>query len=94
MPSGDLPPEAELEMNRRYFLRRVAGTASWFVMTGRGYAFGKRSKGIPKFEATLPGLGPDGTNNWGNYITVLSPDTKTYPGIDYYEIVAQQFTQT
>jgi hypothetical protein len=26
-------------------------------------------------------------NNLGNYIPVLSPDTKTYPGTDYYEIV-------
>jgi FtsP/CotA-like multicopper oxidase with cupredoxin domain len=25
---------------------------------------------------------------------VLSPDTKSYPGTDYYEIIAKQFTQT
>jgi spore coat protein A len=43
---------------------------------------------------TLPGLGPDGANNIGNYLPVLSPDTTTFPGIDYYDVIASQFTQT
>jgi spore coat protein A len=63
-------------------------------MARYGYPFGQSPKGITKFRATLPGLGPDGANNLGNYIPVLSPDTKSYPGTDYYEIVARQFTQT
>ena len=65
------------------------------VAVGRyGWLLGRSPKGITKFRATLPGLGPDGANNLGNYIPMLSPDTKTYPGTDYYDIVAQQFTQT
>jgi hypothetical protein len=46
-----------------------------------------------KFLATLPGLGPGGQNNFGNYLPVLSPDTRTFPGTDYYQIVARRFTQ-
>jgi spore coat protein A len=68
----------------------AAGAAGWFAV-GR---YGRHPNGVAKFRVTLPGLGPDGANNLGNYLTVLSPDTKAYPGIDYYDIVARQFTQT
>jgi FtsP/CotA-like multicopper oxidase with cupredoxin domain len=85
-------------MNRRYFLRSAAGGAAGMaglLAVGRyAWVSGRSPKGISKFSATLPGLGPDGANNLGNFIPVLSPDTKTYPGIDYYDVVAQQFTQT
>jgi FtsP/CotA-like multicopper oxidase with cupredoxin domain/fibronectin type 3 domain-containing protein len=47
---------------------------------------GAISGGIRKFVDTLPGLGPQGANNLGNYIPVATPDTTTYPGSDYYEI--------
>lgn len=49
--------------------------------------------GIRKFVDTLPGLGPTGANNLGQYIPVATPDTKTFPGSDYYEIAAVQFTE-
>jgi len=50
--------------------------------------------GVPLFDATLPGLGPGGKNNYGNYISVLSPKANPmFPGADYYEIVAKQYTQ-
>ena len=68
--------------------------AGWYGLARFDWSPGRGTKRITKFHATLPGLGPDGANNLGNYIPVLSPDTKTYPGIDYYDIVAQQFTQT
>ena len=82
-------------MNRRHFLRKAAGVAGWFTIP-RSISFRRRNnpRNITKFSATLPGLGPDGANNLGNYIPVLTPDKRTYPGIDYYDIVAQQFTQT
>src|SRR5215470_14791261 len=80
-------------MHRRYFLRTMAGVAGWFVSTRPVYPRDKL-KGVVKFSATLPGLGPEHANNFGNYIPVLSPDTMTFPGTDYYHIVAQQFTQT
>ena len=51
------------------------------------------SGGIRKFVDTLPGLGPEGANNLGQYIPVAVPDTTTYPGSDYYEIAVVQYRE-
>ncbi len=48
---------------------------------------------LRKFVDSLPGLGPTGANNLGNYIPVAVPDTTTYPGSDYYEISLKEYTQ-
>ena len=68
----------------------VAGA---LLLRGRAWPFDQSPTGITKFLATLPALGPGGANNLGNYITVLSPNKTKYPGWDYYEIVAKQYTQ-
>ncbi len=49
--------------------------------------------GMRKFVDGLPGLGPTGANNLGQYIPVAHPDTITYPGSDYYEIGVVQYTE-
>ncbi len=49
--------------------------------------------GIRKFVDTLPGLGPAGANNLGQYIPVAVPDTTTYPDSDYYEIALVEYQQ-
>jgi spore coat protein A len=59
----------------------------------RAFPFDQSPLGVQKYLAGLPALGPGGANNFGNYISVLSPDKTKYPGSDYYEIVAKQFTQ-
>jgi FtsP/CotA-like multicopper oxidase with cupredoxin domain len=46
--------------------------------------------GIKKFVDTLPGLGPSGMNNIGQYIPVAQPDTATFPDTDYYVIAVVQ----
>jgi len=79
-------------MNRRLFLKTSAGLAGWLTVSR--YSFGNGLRKIRKFSVTLPGLGPDGANELGNYLPVLLPDTTTFPGTDYYNIVASQFTQT
>ncbi len=48
---------------------------------------------IRKFVDGLPGLGASGANNLGQFISVAKPDTKTYPGSDYYEIELRQFEE-
>jgi FtsP/CotA-like multicopper oxidase with cupredoxin domain len=48
--------------------------------------------GMRKFVDGLPGLGPGGANNLGQYISVANADTITYPGSDYYEIAAVEYT--
>lgn len=80
-------------MNRRQFFSTVAGGAAFLGLSRRAYSFGQSPAGVTKFVATLPGLGPGGANNFGNYIPVLSPNTVHFPGTDYYEIVARSFTQ-
>ena len=53
---------------------------------GSGYL----TAGIRKFVDTLPGLTEAGANNLGQYIPVAQPDTKTFPGTDYYVIAVVQ----
>ena len=54
---------------------------------GSGYVTGG---GIQKFVDGLPGLGPTGVNNLGQYIPVAVPDTTTFPKADYYVIAVVQ----
>lgn len=54
---------------------------------------GPFSGGIRKFVDTLPGLGPAGVNNLGQYIPVAVPDATTYPGSEYYEIALVDYTE-
>jgi FtsP/CotA-like multicopper oxidase with cupredoxin domain len=51
------------------------------------------SGGIRKFVDILPGLGPAGANNLGQFIPLAVPDTTTYPGSDYYQISLVNYTQ-
>ncbi len=47
--------------------------------------------GLRKFVDTLPGLGPAGANNLGQYIPVAVKDTTTYAGSEYYEIALVEY---
>ena len=51
------------------------------------------SGGIRKFVDSLPGPGPAGTNNLGQYIPIAVSDTTTYNGSDYYEIGLIEYTE-
>jgi spore coat protein A len=75
---------------RREFLKTtiVAGTALALFRGSEGkiWAYAQSPK-LRKFVAPLPGLGPDG-------IPVAAPTTNAaWPGADFYELSAQQFTQ-
>ncbi|MCZ7402398.1 MAG: multicopper oxidase domain-containing protein [Candidatus Methanoperedens sp.] len=54
---------------------------------------GTVSGGIRKFVDSLPGLGPAGANNIGQYIPIAVADTTTYNGSDYYEIGLVDYTE-
>lgn len=56
-------------------------------------ATGAISGGIRKFVDGLPGLGPSGANNLGQYLSIAVPDTTTYPGSDYYEIAVVEYIE-
>jgi spore coat protein A, manganese oxidase len=90
-------------MNRRTFLKMMGLTAASAAIpweydllrgfsTTRAYAFSQTPL-LQKFVDSLPGLGPAGANNLGQYLTVLTPDTTAFPGSDYYKVVASQYTQ-
>ena len=49
--------------------------------------------GIRKFVNSLPGLGPTGANNLGQYIPVAVADTTSYPGNDSYEIALVDYVE-
>ena len=48
---------------------------------------------LHKFIDRLPGLGPGGANNLGQYIPIATPDTTAFPGSDYYEIGLKDYTK-
>jgi spore coat protein A, manganese oxidase len=73
-------------INRRRFLQAGAGAAAFLAWPRRAYPFAQSPLGITKFTVPLPGLGPTG-------IPVLTPNKTKFPGTDYYEIEAAQFTQ-
>ncbi|HEY1272415.1 MAG TPA: twin-arginine translocation signal domain-containing protein, partial [Terriglobales bacterium] len=83
-------------VNRRDFLKisamAGAGLAASTLLTPRLFAFSQTTP-LRKFLIGLPGLGPGGANEMGNYIPVLSPDTTTFRGSDLYRITMGQFTQ-
>ncbi len=49
--------------------------------------------GLRKFVDGLPGLGAANANTRGQFLPVANPDTITFPGADYYEIAAIEFTE-
>src|ERR1700756_2997004 len=80
-------------VNRRQFVKGAAmvGTGALLLRT-RAWPFDQSPTNITKYAVTLPGLGPGGANNLGNYIQVLSNLTPN-TGTDNFQIVAKQFTQ-
>jgi spore coat protein A len=80
-------------INRRQFLRAGAAATAALAWPFRAFPFSQSLTPITKFQATLPGLGPTGANNFGNYIPVLVPDQMTIPGTDLYHVVTKAFTQ-
>jgi hypothetical protein len=56
-------------------------------------ANGNISGGIMKFVDSLPGLGPGGANDIGQYIPIAVPDTTTFPNSDYYEIALVEYSE-
>lgn len=67
----------------------AAATVAFTAVTGTTTITG----GIRKFINGVPGLGPGGANNLGQYIPIAVPDTTTFPGCDYYIIQLRQYTE-
>ncbi|TAL18410.1 hypothetical protein EPN96_01175 [bacterium] len=89
--------------SRRHRARSIPAlmAAAVFLTAGQGLAqppdYTKpnytNSPILRKFVDSLPGLGPAGANNLGQYIPIAVPDTTTFPGSDYYTIGLYDYTQ-
>jgi spore coat protein A len=66
-------------MNRRKFLQTSAGIAAFMASAKRGYSYPQGLR-LKKFVQPV--------RKFGGEIPILSPDTITFPGIDYYDIEA------
>lgn len=83
-------------MNRRNFLKSTAmvGTGT-LMLRGRAWPFAQSPTNIRKFVTTLPGLGPSGANNIGQYIPLATKNTQTFAGIptDVYNLGVSQYSE-
>ncbi|PYL81042.1 MAG: copper oxidase [Verrucomicrobia bacterium] len=84
--------------SRRHFMKLAAtagaGAALYRALwTERVWAFAQSPKNIRKFITTLPGLGPSGANNIGQYIPLATKSTQTFAGLstDVYNLGVKQF---
>ena len=83
-------------MNRRHFLKStaMAGTGA-LMLRGRAWPFAQSPTNIRKFVTSLPGLGPSGANNIGQYIPLATKTTRTFAGIptDIYNLGVSQYRE-
>jgi spore coat protein A, manganese oxidase len=81
-------------MNRRNFLKTSAMTgAGALLFRSRAWPFAQSPTNLRKFITTLPGLGPAGANNIGQYLPLATKTTQTFAGLstDVYNLAAKQF---
>jgi len=83
---------------RRQFIKMAAmagaGAALYRTFgTGRAWAFAQSPTNIRKFITTLPGLGPPGANNIGQYLPSATKTTQTFAGLptDVYSLGVKPF---
>jgi spore coat protein A len=88
-----------MAITRRQFLKysAVAGAAASLPLSlgvHKTYAF-SQSPTIRKFVTTLPGLGPTGANNIGQYIPLATKHTVPFAGksTDLYDLAVAQFKE-
>lgn len=83
-------------IDRRTFLKlsTMAFGSATLISCGSGTGSSVFRSTFPRlFTIGLPGLGPAGANELGNFIPVASPDTTSFPGVDSYKIVMGEFQQ-
>src|SRR5215471_10284789 len=78
---------------RRRFLQLTAGTAVFLGIARRAWPFAQSPTNIRKFVTNLPGLGPSGANQIGQYIPLATKSTMSFAGLstDVYKLGVKQF---
>ena len=89
-----------MPMTKRKFIAMTSATAAatylpWRYSGGRAYAFAQSPTNIRKFVTDLPGLGPAGANQIGQYLPLATKSTVNFAGLstDMYSLGAKQFGQ-
>jgi FtsP/CotA-like multicopper oxidase with cupredoxin domain len=81
-------------MNRRHFLKTtaIAGAAT-LALRDSAWPFAQTPTDIRKFIVSLPGLGPSGQNEIGQYLTLPTKRTITFAGLatDSYNLAVAPF---
>jgi spore coat protein A len=84
--------------NRRQFMKFAAAAGAGAALyealrLRRVWAFAQSPTNIRKFITSLPGLGPSGANNIGQYIPLATKTTRTFAGLttDVYNLGVKQF---
>ena len=84
-------------ITRRQFLKfaAVAGATMTFPWGCSGSHAGKSPTNIRKFVTSLPGLGPEGANEIGQYLPLATKTTQMFAGIstDIYNLGVAKFAQ-
>jgi spore coat protein A len=88
-------------LTRRQFIKytAIAGAAATLPLKfglRRAYPFAQSPTNMRKFVTTLPGLGPSGANNIGQYIPLATKTTQVFAGLstDVYTLAVAQFSET
>ena len=81
-------------INRRHFLKStaMAGTGA-LLLRGRAWPFAQSPTNLRKFVTSLPGLGPSGKNEIGQYIPLATKNTINFAGqpTDTYKLAVAPF---
>ena len=83
-------------MNRRDFLKATAVVGAGSVMLRRrAWAFAQSPTNLRKFVTSLPGLGPTGKNEIGQYIPLATKHSVNFAGqtTDVYDLAATKFSE-
>ena len=70
-----------LTVGRRRFMQLTAGAAAVAAFSRRSWPFAQSPTNIRKFITDLPGLGPAGANQIGQYIPLATKSTATFAGL-------------
>src|SRR5271169_3216206 len=92
------------KMTRRSFIKIAAGAGlatgvtmalPWKFGVSRAYPFAQSPTNIRKFVTGLPGLGPMGVNNLGQYMPLATKSTMKFAGLstDVYNLAVSQFSE-
>src|SRR6516162_271157 len=85
-------------LTRRQLLQTGAAAGAALGLTWgirRAYPFAQSPTGIRKFVTNLPGLGPSGANQIGQYLPLATKSTTNFAGLstDVYKLGVAQFGQ-